>query len=60
MHDTHTINLYFHVDFCICNISTIPTTIVGLTHGRYNQLFDNYNISLLRSPTVYRLDVRNY
>ena len=57
MHDTHTINLYFQVDFCKHNTCTIG---VGLTHDCAIQIFDNYNISLPRSPTIYRLDVRNY
>ena len=52
---THTINLYIHVDFCKRIACTFLPASVGLTQYHTSQLFDNYNISLPRSPTVYRL-----
>ena len=47
MHDTRTINPYFHVDFCECDAHTILLASVGLA-----QAHPNYLLNILGSNKV--------
>ena len=40
MHDTHTINSYFYIDFCECDTCIILIASVGLAQARPN--YRNY------------------